>query len=152
MYRIRGSDGSAVPGVPRTPENIDPSSLFDGVRIDTLSNRTDSVTRFSGSVSSSQRTTSTSHDHDESEPITDRTHGNSWSANLERPQHADDVDLAVSQTVDAIEHTESGNHVDLVTHGDHGHPSEYLYDALEGRVETDNVEWEYIQQCGWGDT
>jgi putative CGCGG family rSAM target protein len=93
---------------------------------------------------------STSHDHSEAEPVTDRTHDNSWSANLEKPQHAADADLVVSQAVDAIEHTGSGNHVNLVTHGDHGHPAEYLYDALEERVDTDTVGWEYVQQCGCG--
>ncbi|MFC6723061.1 CGCGG family rSAM-modified RiPP protein [Halobium palmae] len=91
---------------------------------------------------------STSHDHGEAEPVTDRMHDNSWSANLEKPQHAADIDLVISQAIDAIEHTEPGNHVNLVTHGDHGHPSEYLYAALEKK--SDDVRWEYIQQCGCG--
>lgn len=97
---------------------------------------------------------STSHDHDhghsEAEPVTDRMHDNSWSANLEKPQHAADLDLVISQAIDAIEHTEPGNHVNLVTHGDHGHPSEYLYEALEEMTDADDVSWEYIQQCGCG--
>jgi len=94
---------------------------------------------------------STSHDHDhaDADPVTDRMHDTSWSANLEHPKHASDRDLLVSQAVDAIEHTEPGNHVNLVTHGDHGHPSEYLYEALEDRVDGD-LEWEYIEQCGCG--
>ena len=92
------------------------------------------------------------HDHGEVEPVTDRVHDNSWSANLEQPRHADDVDLVVSQAVDAVEHTEPGNHVNLVTHGAHGHPAEYLYDALDDRVDADGVdlELEYVQQCGCG--
>jgi len=32
----------------------------------------------------------------------------------------------VEQAIEAVEHTEPGNHVNLVTHGDHGHPSSYL--------------------------
>ncbi len=70
--------------------------------------------------------------HDDVEPITDTVHDNSWSANLEKPQHADDRSLVVN----------------LVTHGDHGHPDEYLYDALADAV--DDVDYEYVEQCGCG--
>lgn len=56
----------------------------------------------------------------------------------------------VSQARDAIEHTEPGNHVNLVTHGDNGHPDEYLYDELAEAVDSDGVRWEYVQQCGCG--
>ena len=90
-----------------------------------------------------------SHDHD-AEAVTERMHDNSWSANLEKPQHTDDVDLVVSQAIEAIEHTEPGHHVNLVTHGDHGHPSEYLYDTLRELSGSTDLEWEYIQQCGCG--
>jgi putative CGCGG family rSAM target protein len=94
----------------------------------------------------------TAHEHDDvdAEPVTDRTHANSWSANLEKPQHAADVDLVVSQAIEAIEHTEPGHHVNLVTHGDHGHPAEYLYDALAALAEADGLDWEYVEQCGCG--
>lgn len=92
------------------------------------------------------------------EPVTDRDHDNSWSANLEQPRHGEDSDLVIAQAVDAIEHTTSGNHVNLVTHGNHGHPSEYLYPALsdefDGDGEVDDVdsevEWEYVDRCGCG--
>lgn len=89
-------------------------------------------------------------EHGDSQPVTDRTHDTSWSANLEKPQHATDADLVVERAIAAIEHTEPGYHVNLVTHGDHGHPSEYLYEALEDTVDTDHVSWEYIEQCGCG--
>ena len=45
------------------------------------------------------------HDHDDAEPITDRVHDNSWSANLETPAHADDRELVVEQAVAAVDHT-----------------------------------------------
>lgn len=93
---------------------------------------------------------STAHDHGEAEPVTDRMHDNSWSANLEKPQHAENVDLVVRQAIEAIEHTTPGNHVNLVTHGDHGHPSDYLFEGLEDTFDTDDLTWEYIQQCGCG--
>jgi putative CGCGG family rSAM target protein len=88
-------------------------------------------------------------DHGEVQPVTDRVHDNSWSANLEKQQHAADVDLVVSQAIDAIDHTGPGNHVNLVTHGDHGHPSAYLYETLEETFGA-GVTWGYVQQCGCG--
>jgi putative CGCGG family rSAM target protein len=85
--------------------------------------------------------------HDDVEPITETVHDNSWSANLEQPRHADDRDLLLSQARDAIEHTTDGNHVNLVTHSEHGHPSDYLYDELDA---LDGVRYEYVEQCGCG--
>ncbi|GAB7008249.1 CGCGG family rSAM-modified RiPP protein [Halorubrum trueperi] len=88
-------------------------------------------------------------DHDETtEPITDEVHHNSWSANLERPKYADDADLAVRDALVAVEHTAPGNHVNLVTHGDLGHPETFLYDALE--AESDGLSVEYVERCGCG--
>ena len=82
-------------------------------------------------------------------PVTDRVHDNSWSANLEGPEHAESRSLLVDQALSAVEHTASGNHVNLVTHGDHGHPETYLYDELDDAY-GDEVEWEYVDQCGCG--
>ncbi|TQQ83633.1 CGCGG family rSAM-modified RiPP protein [Halonotius terrestris] len=90
------------------------------------------------------------HDHSDAEPITDRVHDTSWSANLELPQHGEDRDLLIAQAIDAIEHTEPGYHVNLVTHGDHGHPSAYLYDALDAADIDAEIDYEYIEQCGCG--
>jgi len=89
------------------------------------------------------------HAHEEAEPITDRVHENSWSANLELPEHAADRDLVVEQSLDAVRHTASGYHVNLVTHGDQGHPETYLYRALDEAF-GDGVEYEYVAQCGCG--
>jgi len=87
--------------------------------------------------------------HDAAEPITDSVHDNSWSANLEKPEHADDRELVLTQAVDAVEHTTGGNHVNLVTHGEQGHPSEYLFDALKDRTDA-GLTVEYVDQCGCG--
>jgi len=89
------------------------------------------------------------HDHEAADPVTDRVHDNSWSANLEGPEHAEDRDLLVRQGIEAVEHTAPANHVNLVTHGEHGHPETYLYDALDAEF-GDDVEWEYVEQCGCG--
>lgn len=91
----------------------------------------------------------TSVSHDDVEPVTDYVHENSWSANLEKPHHAEDRSLVRSQTSEAIDHTASGNHVNLVTHAEHGHPGEYLYEHIEAEY-GDDVDYEYVQQCGCG--
>ncbi len=91
----------------------------------------------------------TTDDHDEpTEPFSDQIHENSWSANLETPRYADNPDLAVSDALVAIDHTATGNHVNLVTHADLGHPKPFLYDALER--EHADIEVEYVDQCGCG--
>ena len=90
------------------------------------------------------------HAHGETEPVTDRTHDNSWSANLEKPQYEDDLSLLKRHGIEAVEHTTSGHHVNLVTHKAHGHPEKFLYDTLDERFEDENVQWEYIEQCGCG--
>jgi putative CGCGG family rSAM target protein len=91
------------------------------------------------------------HDHDhDAEPVTDRVHDNSWSANLEKPEHGEDRELVLQQAIDAVEHTADGNHVNLVTHANHGHPSEYLFPALEDEFASEGIDWEYIEQCGCG--
>lgn len=98
---------------------------------------------------------STPHDHDhdhdhDAEPVTDRIHDNSWSANLEKPEHGESRELVVQQAIDAVEHTAEGNHVNLVTHETHGHPSEYLFSALGDEFDVADIDWEYIEQCGCG--
>lgn len=89
------------------------------------------------------------HDHESVDPVTDRVHDTSWSANLEHPRHAEDRALVVAQAIEAIEHTAPGNHVNLVTHGEHGHPETYLFGALEDVLDA-RVEYEYVDQCGCG--
>lgn len=93
---------------------------------------------------------STPHDHEAADPVTDHVHDNSWSANLEQPRHRDDRGLVVEQAIEAVEHTAVGYHVNLVTHGKHGHPSTYLYEELEAAFGDRNVAWEYVDQCGCG--
>nr|WP_197075807.1 hypothetical protein [Halostagnicola sp. A56] len=47
--------------------------------------------------------------HDDAQPVTDRIHDTSWSANLEKPEHDDDRQLVVDQAFSAIEHTAPHN-------------------------------------------
>ena len=55
----------------------------------------------------------------------------------------------ISQALDAVEHMAPGNHVNLVSHGEHSHPERYRYDALDEAFE-DAVTYEYVQRCGCG--
>jgi putative CGCGG family rSAM target protein len=87
--------------------------------------------------------------HDDVDPITEEVHHNSWSANLEKPEHAEDRELLLEQARTAVEHTAGGHHVNLVTHGDHGHPEDFLFEMLESEFGED-ADYKYIEQCGCG--
>jgi putative CGCGG family rSAM target protein len=78
----------------------------------------------------------------------DRNHDASWSANLERERHTDRERL-LADAVTAVEHTRPGYHVNLVTHGDHGDPSSYLFDHL-AEAFGDAVTPEFVERCGCG--
>ncbi|MFB6118029.1 CGCGG family rSAM-modified RiPP protein [Halosegnis sp.] len=75
-------------------------------------------------------------------------HDTSWSANLEQPRHETDRDRVVADALEAIAHTVSGAHVNLVTHDAHGHPETYLYETLA--AECDDATWEFVDRCGCG--
>ncbi|MFC7098919.1 CGCGG family rSAM-modified RiPP protein [Halobaculum marinum] len=79
----------------------------------------------------------------------DERHDTSWSAKLEEPRHADDEALVCEEAIDAVERTTVGVHVNLVTHGDLGHPETYLYPALSDRF-GDDVDWTFVDRCGCG--
>jgi putative CGCGG family rSAM target protein len=87
--------------------------------------------------------------HDDVDPVTEEFHEGSWSANLERDQYADDPDLVLAHALDAVDQTAAGTHVNLVTHGAHGHPETYLYDVLDAEL-PDGTDYEYVDQCGCG--
>jgi putative CGCGG family rSAM target protein len=78
----------------------------------------------------------------------DERHDTSWSANLEGPEHAASQELLLEEAVEAVERTAPGNHVNLVTHGDHGHPESYLHPVLHETFDDATVE--YVDQCGCG--
>jgi putative CGCGG family rSAM target protein len=83
------------------------------------------------------------------DPVTDRVHDTSWSANLETPTYEADRQRVVTGALTAIEHTTAGTHVNLVTHGDHGHPEAYLYEQLR-EAHGESIDLEYVDQCGCG--
>ncbi|MDY7083128.1 MAG: CGCGG family rSAM-modified RiPP protein [Halobacteria archaeon] len=71
-----------------------------------------------------------------------------WSVNLELDKHGDDRERVVEEAMEAVEQTAEGYFVNLVTHQNHGHPSEYLYERLHD--EFDDIDVEYVAQCGCG--
>jgi putative CGCGG family rSAM target protein len=81
-------------------------------------------------------------------PGPDPGHAGSWSVNLERDRHAESADRVVEEATEAVEATSPGYHVNLVTHGAHGDPRDYLWDALES-LEPD-LTVEYVDRCGCG--
>ncbi|MFB6111393.1 MAG: CGCGG family rSAM-modified RiPP protein [Halobacteriaceae archaeon] len=87
---------------------------------------------------------------DEVPPVTDRPHDTSWSANLEHEVHAQDQELVIGQAIEAVRKTASGTHVNLVTHGDHGHPETYLFEALAAEFDGTEIDWEFVDRCGCG--
>ncbi|WP_435349317.1 CGCGG family putative rSAM-modified RiPP protein [Haloarchaeobius sp. HRN-SO-5] len=91
----------------------------------------------------------TSVSHDDAEPVADGKHDASWSVNLETPAYADDPGRVVDDALTAVAETRVGYHVNLVTHGDCGHPETYLFDALDEAL-GDGVRYEYVEQCGCG--
>lgn len=78
----------------------------------------------------------------------DAGHDGSWSANLEAERHAESADRVVEEAREAVAATRAGYHVNLVTHGEHGDPREYLWDALASMERALCVE--YVDRCGCG--
>jgi len=71
-----------------------------------------------------------------------------WSVNLELQEHADDRERIIDEAMEAVRQTAPGYFVNVVTHEEHGHPSEYLYRRL--REGFDDIRCEYVEQCGCG--
>lgn len=79
-------------------------------------------------------------------------HDGSWSASLEEPHHAESRERVVDEALEAVAATRSGFHVNLVTHGEHGDPRDYLWDALDA-FEADHdrsLRVEFVDRCGCG--
>lgn len=81
-------------------------------------------------------------------PTSDTDHDGSWSANLELDRHAEDRSLVVEEACEAVRSTRANVHVNLVTHGTHGDPREYLWEPLESLPRVETVE--YVDRCGCG--
>ncbi|MCD8510994.1 MAG: CGCGG family rSAM-modified RiPP protein [Bacillus sp. (in: Bacteria)] len=75
--------------------------------------------------------------------------GKSWSASLEHGEYAEDKELVIQHSIEAVEETEAGTYVNLVTPDNFGNPEEYLNPVLVERF-GDGITAKYISQCGCG--
>ncbi|RAW47120.1 CGCGG family rSAM-modified RiPP protein [Halorubrum sp. 48-1-W] len=93
-------------------------------------------------------TTDTDATDDDLPAFREGDHSGSWSANLELDRYADDRELVVEHALLAVERTEPGHHVNLVTHPEHGSPEPYLEDTLHERFPEATAT--VVDQCGCG--
>lgn len=72
-----------------------------------------------------------------------------WSMDLEHNEYAEDIDLIIEGAIEAVNDTEAGHFVNLVTAEAFGHPDDYLTAILKTTFH-DTIEMKYIDQCGCG--
>nr|WP_313771743.1 CGCGG family rSAM-modified RiPP protein [Neobacillus niacini] len=72
-----------------------------------------------------------------------------WSISLEHEEYTLDIELVISDAIDAVDKTEKGYYVNVVTPAALGNPDDYLTEALVnyfgGRITI-----KFIDQCGCG--
>lgn len=71
------------------------------------------------------------------------------SVSLEHDEYENDVELVVKDAIKAVEETESGYYVNLVTPSGLGNPEIYLSEALNS-VFKKTIKTKFIDQCGCG--
>lgn len=71
-----------------------------------------------------------------------------WSVSLEHDDYENNLELVVTDGMDAVEQTGTGYYVNLVTPEKFGYP-DYLMVALEMYFK-DRITMSYIDQCGCG--
>jgi putative CGCGG family rSAM target protein len=72
-----------------------------------------------------------------------------WSKDLEHDEYEQDIDLIIKVALKAVEDTNVGCYVNLVTAGRFGNPVDYLQPLLNVVFEN-NVKVKFIDQCGCG--
>jgi putative CGCGG family rSAM target protein len=72
-----------------------------------------------------------------------------WTKDLEHDEYENDIDLILKDALEAIEITQPGYFVNLVTSANFGNPVEYLQPLIENMFK-DTVIFKYIDQCGCG--
>jgi putative CGCGG family rSAM target protein len=71
------------------------------------------------------------------------------SVSLEHDEYENNLELVVKDAINAVEETESGYYVNLVTPANLGNPEEYVTEALN-IVFKDAIKTKFIDQCGCG--
>ncbi len=72
-----------------------------------------------------------------------------WSIDLEHGDYEHNIFLVIEDGLRAIEETEHGCYVNLVTPPNFGNPSHYLAEAINRKYES-SVSYQFIDQCGCG--
>jgi putative CGCGG family rSAM target protein len=72
-----------------------------------------------------------------------------WTKDLEHDEYENDIDLILKDALEAVEITQPGYFVNLVTSATFGDPVKYLQPLIEN-VFKDTVSLKYIDQCGCG--
>jgi putative CGCGG family rSAM target protein len=72
-----------------------------------------------------------------------------WTKDLEHDEYEHDIDLILKDALEAVEVTQPGIFVNLVTAKNFGNPVEYLQPLLED-VFKETVSIKFIDQCGCG--
>lgn len=75
--------------------------------------------------------------------------GKNWSMDLEHYEYENNVELIIEDGIKAVEDTEPGYYVNLVTSGRFGNPSVYFVPVLT-EIFGQAIQMKYIDQCGCG--
>lgn len=72
-----------------------------------------------------------------------------WTKDLEHDEYQFDIDLIINDALQAVEDTNKGKFVNLVTASQFGNPADYLKPLIEG-LYPDKVKIKCIDHCGCG--
>ena len=72
-----------------------------------------------------------------------------WSISLEHDEYVVDMELVISDAIDAVEQTQKGYYVNVVTPAAFGNPDNYLAEALVVYFGS-GITMKFIDQCGCG--
>lgn len=75
--------------------------------------------------------------------------GKNWSMDLEHNEYENNIELIIEDGIKAVDETEPGCYVNLVTSGRFGNPTDYFFSVLTD-VFGDSIQIKFIDQCGCG--
>jgi len=72
-----------------------------------------------------------------------------WSISLEHEEYVMNMELVITDAIEAVEKTGKGYYVNVVTPASFGNPDDYLAGALLSYFGS-RIEMKFIDQCGCG--
>jgi putative CGCGG family rSAM target protein len=72
-----------------------------------------------------------------------------WSISLEHEEYVLVMELVITDAIQAVEDTDKGYYVNIVTPASFGNPDDYLAEALLSYF-GNRIEMKFIDQCGCG--